>query len=430
MSIIRDLSTCHDDFNLKPADGVLKEHSFPWLGFVQYIHVTTGLPHHSKAPRVVLIHKQFALGTATDMLHLPKNYKLGHVIFGDYEREEEECGLTKHQVKLGVKCPRAYIEMPIIDITPHPEFSRKSCLIWNIKQSSAHRAALTTYKNIYNLWNRRNVEKIQQPNLDDALAIEATRDSIGLTNFLSVVQAESKILLRLGSEGVTHVLCSSGCGVRPGSPIISHSADGTFEVIGLTAGGAACSRRAMRRRLNTEPPLYIDVYPYATWIINVITAFILPRPYSHNFKLVDEAGPTMAVNRGNYLRQRKLQRQGWKARTYMSGNYCFKQNKAQKKTAFFYSEQFEVKADPPAKLNIAMMISAGIECTITCARLQMPNRLSTPVIHGVGGYNITIEFDTEWFPYLFVFGIGLSGKNTTERDFARWIGERKPGFWK
>lgn len=48
----------------------------------------------------------------------------GNVIFGDYERDEEECGLTKSQVKMGVKCPRAYIEMPIQGIMPHPEFSR------------------------------------------------------------------------------------------------------------------------------------------------------------------------------------------------------------------------------------------------------------------------------------------------------------------
>lgn len=76
-----------------------------------------------------------------------------------------------------------------------------------------------------------------------------------------------------------------------------------------------------------------------------------------------------------------------------------------------------------------VQISAGIECTIVCARLLMPNRLATPKITGVGGYNITIEFATEWFPYTFYFSLGLTGKNTTEKDFLEWIGERKPGFW-
>lgn len=60
-----------------------------------------------------------------------------------------------------------------------------------------------------------------------------------------------------------------------------------FKIMGVAAGGAACSRRSSRRRLNNEPPLYIDVYPYITWIINVITAHVLPRPYSHNFRLVE-----------------------------------------------------------------------------------------------------------------------------------------------
>lgn len=48
----------------------------------------------------------------------------GNVIFGDYERDEEDCGLTRSQAKMGVKCPRAYFEMPLVDITPHPEYSR------------------------------------------------------------------------------------------------------------------------------------------------------------------------------------------------------------------------------------------------------------------------------------------------------------------
>lgn len=36
----------------------------------------------------------------------------------------------------------------------------------------------------------------------------------------------------LGSEGVTHMLCSSGCGVRSGAPIVSQNMEGAFELIG------------------------------------------------------------------------------------------------------------------------------------------------------------------------------------------------------
>lgn len=45
-------------------------------------------------------------------------------MFGDYERDEVECGLTHKDIRDGLKCPRAYLEVPPLDITPHPEFSR------------------------------------------------------------------------------------------------------------------------------------------------------------------------------------------------------------------------------------------------------------------------------------------------------------------
>uniref|UniRef100_A0A2A4K1I3 Peptidase S1 domain-containing protein n=1 Tax=Heliothis virescens TaxID=7102 RepID=A0A2A4K1I3_HELVI len=250
-------------------------------------------------------------------------------------------------------------------------------------------------------------------------------------NYLRLAQTlnSTNVILdsKLGSEGVTHVLCTSGCGVRPGAPIISHSVDGPYELIGIAAGGAPCNRRSMRKRLNNEPPLYIDVYPYITWIMNVITAYHLPKPYPQNFMQV-EAGPSLGINK-SFLRKRKRQKSGWRARTYMSGSFCYKSMRKQKHAAFFYSEKFEVNADPPAKLNVIMKISAGIECTIVCARLMMPNRLSVPEITGVGGYNITIVFDTEWFPYTFYFALALDGKNTTASDFQTWLPERKAGFW-
>lgn len=83
------------------------------------------------------------------------------------------------------------------------------------------------------------------------------------------------------------MLCTSGCGIRPGAPIVTHATEGTVQLMGVAAGSAPCSRRSMRNRLNKEPPLYIDVYPYVSWIINFVTANILPRPYPEHFKLVD-----------------------------------------------------------------------------------------------------------------------------------------------
>ncbi|XP_047545165.1 uncharacterized protein LOC125077296 [Vanessa atalanta] len=433
--MLRDFATCHDDFNLKPPDGVLKEHTFTWLGFVQYLHVTTGLPHHSKAPRVVLIHKQFSVGTATDMLHLPKNYKLGNVIFGDYERDEEDCGLTRSQAKLGVKCPRAYFEMPLIEIRPHPEYSRfgvgnSLALVKFLRPVKSHYMVPICLPNLTEREKKRKNKVVFMVDYLSSVPKDFDSEKMAKKSLKLYTHKDCRrhrMRSQLGSEGVTHVLCSSGCGIRPGAPIVSHALEGTFQLIGIAAGSAPCARRSMRKRLNREPPLYIDVYPYVSWIINYISAHVLPRPYPENFMLM-EGGTSIGIHR-EYLRARRKQKSGWRARTFVTGDYCFKSLKKQSRTAFFYSEKFEVNADPPGKMNIMIKISAGIECTIVCARLLLPNRLSLPVIEGVGGYNISVTFDTMWFPYTFYFSLGLNGKNTTERDFYKWIGERKPGYW-
>ncbi|KAG6462336.1 hypothetical protein O3G_MSEX013194 [Manduca sexta] len=298
-SMIRDFSNCHDDFNLKPPDGILKEHTFTWLGFVQYMHVTTGLPHHSKAPRVVLIQKQYVVGTATDMLRLPKNYKLGNIIFGDYERDEEDCGLTKMQIKMDVKCPRAYIEMPFMDITPHPEYSRfgvgnSLALVKLLRPMKSHYMVPICLPSLAERMRKRKTKIVFMVDYISTVPRDFDTEKMGKKTLKMYTHKECRkhrMKSKAGSEGVTHVICSSGCGVRPGAPIITHNADGAFELIGVAAGGAPCSRRSMRRRLIRESPLYIDIYPYMTWIINVITANKLPLPYSNNFMLV-EGGPS------------------------------------------------------------------------------------------------------------------------------------------
>ncbi|XP_028041382.1 uncharacterized protein LOC114251357 [Bombyx mandarina] len=340
------------------------------------------------------------------------------------------------QTKMAEKCPRAYMEMPISDITPHPEYSR-----FGVGNSLALVKLLRPLKSQY-------MVPICLPSLEERTRKKRNK-AVFMIDYISTVPRDfdtermgKKTLKmythkecrrhrsksRLGSEGVTHVLCSSGCGVRPGAPIVSQNVDGGFELIGVAAGGAPCTRRSMRRKLISEPPLYIDVYPYNNWIVNVVTANKLPKPYSQNFMLV-EGGSSMGIHSG-YLRKRRKMKAGWKSRTYVVGDYCFKTVKRQQRsTSFFYSENFEVKADPPAKLNVILKLSAGIDCTIVCAKLKLPNRLIVPEIKGVGGYNITVTFKTDWFPYIFYFNLGLNGKNTTAADFATWIPERKPGFW-
>lgn len=100
---------------------------------------------------------------------------------------------------------------------------------------------------------------------------------------------------------LTQALCSTGCGVRNGAPIIKQAEQGSFELIGLTAGGAPCSNRSMRRRLNDEPPIYVDIYPYRNWIINVITAHILPYPFPQNFILTRDGLGKILISKLNNI---------------------------------------------------------------------------------------------------------------------------------
>ncbi|CAK1602233.1 unnamed protein product [Parnassius mnemosyne] len=435
VSMIRDFATCHDDFELKPPDGILDGHTFKWLGFIYYVHVATTLPHQSKSPRVVLIHKQFVLGTATDLMRLPKNYKLGNVIFGDYHRDEDECGLTHEQIKIGRNCPRAYFEIPHLEVMPHPEYTR-----FRRANSLAIVKLMRPLKSAYML-------PICLPSLNERKKKRRNRN-VFMVDYLSAVPLEidsekmakktlklysyrdcrrHQIKKKIENDSMTHVLCTTGCGIRPGAPIVSHDSDGMFQLIGVSAGSEPCSHHSRRNRMNDEPPLYIDVYPYVTWIINVVTASVMPHPYPANFMLV-EGGSGIGIRTGFY-RSQKQQKYGWKGQTFVSGNYCFKSPKRQRRTVFFYSEKFVASAGPEAKLTIFIKISAGLECTITCARLLVPNHKSTPVIDGVGGFNISVQLDTHWFPKGFSFTLGLHGKNSTPADIDKWWSQRGTGLW-
>nr|XP_049692378.1 uncharacterized protein LOC110375857 [Helicoverpa armigera] len=435
LCLIRDFSMCHDDFDSEPADGVLKEHTFKWVGFMQYIHVTTGFNHHSKAPRVVLVHKQFALGTAASLATLPKNYKPGNVIFGDYERDEADCGISREQLKMGLRCARAYIEIPAHDVTPHPEYTRfgisnSLALVRFIRPLRSHYMSPVCLPSLTERARKKNNRNVFLVDYISTVPRDFEFERLAKKTLKLYTHRQCKrhrAKAKLGSEGVSNALCTSGCGVRPGAPIISHAVDGAYELIGIAVGGSPCTRRSMRRRLNVEPPIYIDVYPYVAWIMNVIMAFQVPNPYPLNVMQLD-SGPSVAINR-SFLRKRKREKSGWRSRTFMSGNLCFKSLRKQKKAAFFYSERFEVNAEKGAKLNVIMKLSAGIECTIVCARLLLPSRLTEPTITGVGTYNITIRFDTEWFPYSFYFALALDGQNTTTENFHNWLPDRKHGFW-
>ncbi|XP_026319449.1 uncharacterized protein LOC113229967 [Hyposmocoma kahamanoa] len=93
----------------------------PFL-FITTTPMTKKTMFASTAPRVVLIHREFAIGTIDSLINLPKHHKLGDVTFGDYKQDEDDCKLSQKQAKMGLKCPRAYMIMPISFVIPHPEY--------------------------------------------------------------------------------------------------------------------------------------------------------------------------------------------------------------------------------------------------------------------------------------------------------------------
>ncbi|XP_049881165.1 uncharacterized protein LOC126377475 [Pectinophora gossypiella] len=113
---------CHDDPLEGPEEGVLEDIAYSWLGTLQYIHIKNGTPHYFRVPRVVLITRQFVLCTAVDASEIPTGYALGNVIFGDYERDEDECGLSVESIAAGAECKPAILIMPIADVLLHPEY--------------------------------------------------------------------------------------------------------------------------------------------------------------------------------------------------------------------------------------------------------------------------------------------------------------------
>lgn len=73
--------------------------------------------------------------------------------------------------------------------------------------------------------------------------------------------------------------------MRTGTPLVLHASNGLFELVGISATSESCVEETQRTAFNDPPAIWIDIYPYKTWIINVITAHIMPLHYPNTFKL-------------------------------------------------------------------------------------------------------------------------------------------------
>lgn len=71
----------------------------------------------------------------------------------------------------------------------------------------------------------------------------------------------------------------------------------------------------------------------------------------------------MSIKRQSSRRKKKKEKGDWNGRTYLVGDLCFRSKAKQRATmSFFYQEQFEVTADPPAKLNVDIRVPLSYTC--------------------------------------------------------------------
>lgn len=85
--------------------------------------------------------------------------------------------------------------------------------------------------------------------------------------------------------GITHIFCTTGCSMRTGAPLVVHASNGLFELVGISSTSGICIKETHRTAFNDPPVIWIDIYPFNTWIINVVTAHVMPLPYPNTFKL-------------------------------------------------------------------------------------------------------------------------------------------------
>lgn len=85
--------------------------------------------------------------------------------------------------------------------------------------------------------------------------------------------------------GITHIFCTTGCSMRTGAPLVVHASNGLFELVGISSASGICIKETDRTAFNDPPVIWIDIYPFNTWIINVVTAHVMPLPYPNTFGL-------------------------------------------------------------------------------------------------------------------------------------------------
>lgn len=73
--------------------------------------------------------------------------------------------------------------------------------------------------------------------------------------------------------------------MRTGTPLVLHATNGLFELVGISARSGLCAEETQRIAFNDPPAIWIDIYPYNSWIVNIITAHVMPLHYPNTLLL-------------------------------------------------------------------------------------------------------------------------------------------------
>ncbi|KAJ0171971.1 hypothetical protein K1T71_012734 [Dendrolimus kikuchii] len=386
---------CHDDPTFEPDEGPLDELQFTWLGVLQYIHVKNGTPHYFRVPRVVLISRQFALSTAVDAAQIPDGYALGNVVFGDYERDEEECHITISDIAKGAECDPAILLMPIADVLLHPEYKNFGAansiallkLITPVRSNYMVPACLPFKNFLIDRNGRQTKERLYHIDFTSDVPRdfveeekEVSRISL-LPRELCFIYGKPTNISRVARK---RTACTTGCGFHSGAPSIVHEHTGHWSLVALSQSGAPCPD-PLRSRRPPPPPRHIVLHPYVPWITAAITgkavgAFSKDDPFGH-----------------------------W----WMGGLRCYDRGEAASDMFKFYHEVFALRPSGTTYLTYYMELDGPPKAMIICVKVGMPFRLAKPKVWDLDSPSIKIRIPLLIFHHSYKFQVEAWAYNTT-----------------
>ncbi|XP_075983185.1 uncharacterized protein LOC142981274 [Anticarsia gemmatalis] len=383
-----DFQECHDDPSFEPDEGPLSDLQFTWLGTLQYIHIKKGTPHYFRVPRVVLITPQFTLCTAADAAQVPEEYALGNVAFGDYERDEAECGLSLNDLNDGASCEPAILIMPIADVLLHPEYKhfggKDSVAVLKMLRPLKSKYMVPVCLPLQDLLVNKHGLQTRQVMIQVDYTADSPRDFGGEEKEVTKVTLLPKVLcnkyeeanrrLNLSSIYNVRTICSTGCGFRSGAPMIVHEPTGHWTLVALSIGGSTCPD-PLRTADPATPPHHLMVFPYLPWISTAITgnrvgAFVNDDPFGYN----------MMRSHVEELTTK------WVGHWWTAGQHCFLRlpPDADYQPFRFYHETFYIKPTLPSQLTYFLEIIAPYDTNIICVKVHLPHSYASPTAWELG----------------------------------------------